>query len=81
MKRTRPSSLSSLTRLSTILALIVPAIACAPATGSHPVSPPGHAKPLIEPSPALPKAAEPSDPDDAAVQKAGQEYIYLLVEI
>lgn len=86
MKRTR-SSLSSLTLLSLILALVVPAIACGPAAdGSHasrPPGPPDPTKKLIEPPSGdrLPSANDAKDPDDAAVQKAGQEYLDLLVEI
>jgi uncharacterized protein (DUF885 family) len=86
VKRTRPSSLSSFAPLTNILvlvlALVAPAIACAPAAdGAHPVAPPGPTKKAVEPAPSLTKVEEPKDPDDAAVQKAGQEYLDLLVAI
>jgi uncharacterized protein (DUF885 family) len=82
VKRTRRSPFSSLARLSTILALLVLAVACSPgADGAHPAMPPGPTKKLVEPPTSLVKADEPRDPDDAAVQKAAQEYLDLLVEI
>ena len=85
MKRTRPSSFSrSLTRSSTLTALLVAfVVACAPAAdGSHPAAAGAQpTKKLIDPSPPTTQAEEAKDPDDAAVQKAGQEYLDLLVDI
>jgi uncharacterized protein (DUF885 family) len=81
---TRRSCFSPLSSLFLLLGLVAPAIACAPAAdGSHSVAPPPPPKGLIDLSadrkPAVPPP--PSDPDDAAVQRAGQEYLDLLVEI
>ena len=85
MNRTRRSCLSPLSPLLLLLGLLLlvgaPAIACAPAAdGSHstaPPPPPG----LVDLSPKQATPPEAKDPDDAAVQKAGQEYLDLLVEI
>ena len=87
MNRTRRSCLSprkSLFLLLAILAILAPAIACAPAAdGSHPTAPPPPPNALVDlpPKRAAPPPPQPADPDDAAVQKAGQEYLDLLVEI
>ncbi len=75
MNRPRPSFLSPL------FPLLLSLIACAPAAdGSHPAAPPRAAKTLVEQRPP-PKLEDAKDPDEAAVQKAGQEYLDLLVEV
>jgi uncharacterized protein (DUF885 family) len=83
VKRTRPSSLSAPSSFLVTLALLVaPAIACAPAAdGSHPTAPPHPAKAIVVSDAPATKSVESKDPDDAAVQKAAQEYLDLLVEI
>ena len=77
MKRPRTSPRLILRHLL-VTFLFLP-IACAPAAdGSSPVAPPRPAKindPAVQPA----KAVEESD--DALIQKAGQEYLDLLVEI
>jgi uncharacterized protein (DUF885 family) len=79
VKRTRPSSLSSLAPLLLVFVTLV--VACAPAAdGSHPTAPP-RAKAVGDVSPSTSKNEETKDPDDASVQKAAQEYLDLLVEI
>jgi uncharacterized protein (DUF885 family) len=74
VKRPRPSFLPSLAPL------ILTLLACAPASdGSHPVAPPRPPIALVGSS--TPPAEVAKDPDDAAIQKAGQEYLDLIVEI
>ena len=75
MKRPRPSF------LLVLFLLLLTLIACAPASdGAHPVNPPPPSKTPVELTPP-PKTAETKDPDDPAIQKAGQDYLDLLVEI
>jgi len=59
--------------------LLLAFLACAPASdGAHPAAPRAAAT-TTAPSPA--PTPEAKDPDDAAIQKAGQEYLDLLVDI
>lgn len=83
MNRTRRSCLSPLSSLLLlILGLGAPAIGCAPAAdGSHATAPPPPPRALVDLSPKQATPSEPKDPDDAAVQKAAQEYLDLLVDI
>ena len=67
-----------------MLAVLAPAIACAPAAdGKHSAAPPPPPKGLVDLSTNRKQAtAAPQAPDDDdAVQKAGQEYLDLLVDI
>jgi hypothetical protein len=82
VNRTRRSCLSPRKSLFLLLAILAPAIACAPAAdGSHATAPPPPPRSLVDLSPRPAEPPQPADPDDAAVQKAGQEYLDLLVEI
>jgi uncharacterized protein (DUF885 family) len=86
VNRTRRSCLSPLSSLFLIsrlsACLIAPAIACAPAAdGSHSAAPSPPPKALVDLSPKPPPMADAKDADDAAVQKAAQEYLDLLVDI
>jgi uncharacterized protein (DUF885 family) len=67
-------------RLSLTLLLFPVLAACAPASdGGHPSAPPRAALTVVDLSPR--KSSEPpKDPDDAAVQKAAQEYLELVLE-
>ncbi len=74
MKRPRPPFLLPLTLL------LLTVLACSPTAGGGP--PAGPATPAARaPAPASPRPDDTKDPDDAAIQKAGQEYLDLLVEI
>ncbi|HSO36152.1 MAG TPA: DUF885 domain-containing protein, partial [Labilithrix sp.] len=74
MKRPRPPFLLPLALL------LLTFLACAPASsGAHPAPPPA-GRPIGGPT-TPPKLEDTKDPDDAAIQKAGQDYLDLLVEI
>lgn len=91
MKRTRPSAESSLLRSfrrqASLLAAIALAAGCAPASGgaarpASPSPPPSATGTQPQSSTVTPtKPGEGSEAGDAAVQRAAQEYLDLLVEI
>ena len=75
MKRPRPPFLLPLALL------LFTSLACTPASdGARPVAPTASSDRPAEPGPTT-RPAEVADPDDAAIQRAGQEYLDLLVEI
>jgi uncharacterized protein (DUF885 family) len=82
VKRPRNSFLASVRPLFFVFLISSSGAACAPAADApQPVHFPPPNKPVLEPPTAKTGSAEPSEPDDAAVQKAGQEYLDMLVEI
>ena len=75
MKRPRPPFLLPLALL------LFTSLACTPASdGARPVAPTASSDRPAEPGPTT-RPADVADPDDAAIQRAGQEYLDLLVEI
>ncbi len=77
MKRPRPPFLPLVLLL---FLLLLAFLACSPASdGARPATPTPAGRPA-QPGPT-PYPADATDPDDAAIQKAGQDYLDLLVEI